>query len=66
MLMISKMAKCPFYVEEDKNTIKCEGLVSTQSIHRFNHKSDKDGHKDKFCNNLYSACKYFQAVEKKY
>lgn len=66
MLMISKLAKCPFYIDEDKNIIRCEGLVSTQAIQRFDHCVDKDKHKRKHCNENYENCLFFQSVEKKY
>lgn len=62
----SKMVECPFYIEEDKRTITCEGAVSMRCIQQFKTHLEKENQKYSYCNACYKQCTHFQAVEKKY
>lgn len=64
--MESKAALCPFYVEEDKRTVKCEGLITKVCVHIFKTQDHKKRHKTNYCNACYSQCKHYEEVNKKY
>ena len=58
---------CPFYKEEDKLIIKCEGIVSQVCSQQFRTQKRKEAAKENFCNTYnYKSCPHFKAVEVKY
>ena len=58
--------KCPFYEDETKNSIKCEGVFSKTTEQNFENSTIKKEHKKKYCDNNYSECKHFKNVNEKY
>ena len=54
---------CPFYRREDKNAIKCEGIMDDSFISQYFCKSkDKQIHKDVFCNHRYGNCEIYRML----
>lgn len=53
----SKLAKCPFYKEEDRQKIICEGVVDNSSIHvAFSSPTQKGEYCRQFCYRHYDDC----------
>lgn len=57
---------CPFYINENKASIKCEGINCFQEILVFESVSAKRRHMNKFCENKYSECHHYNRVNEKY
>ena len=62
----SEKVKCPFYKEETKNSIKCEGVISINCTQTFEDAHKKISFKSKYCEKDYFNCEHFIQVEKKY
>ena len=62
----AEYVKCPFYREETKNTLKCEGEFSETCTFTFQHRQNKNLHKAKYCKTEYCKCPHFLKVRKKY
>lgn len=63
----AESVKCPFYSEETKDTIKCEGDFSVFNIHIFESGKSKLKHKTQFCDKFnYKKCSYYKTVMLKY
>lgn len=62
----SEKTKCPFYKDETKNSIKCEGDFSKSANQNFENSTLKKEHKKTFCDNEYSKCHHYENVKKKY
>lgn len=58
--------KCPFYCEESKNSIKCEGIISTTCKHNFETSLQKKKHKEKYCNRDFMSCPCYGEIKIKY
>ena len=62
----SEYVLCPFYQDETKNAIKCEGEFSATCVFNFFTAADKKLHKIKYCNKSYAECPHFKNVNQKY
>ena len=62
----SNLIKCPFYKEETKNTIRCEGIVSEALQNNFRETKNKKIFRKRFCCNNYEKCPLFQSINSKY
>lgn len=62
----AESVKCPFYSDETKNTIKCEGTFSAFNAFVFGSAAQKKKHKHKHCNWDYIHCPHYQQVQEKY
>lgn len=58
---------CPFYKEQAKQSISCEGLVDDSTIKLwFNYPKAKCLHAQVFCQKKYKNCEIYSILEKKY
>lgn len=57
---------CPFYRDETKNTIRCEGLFSEALSNNFESVETKRDYKNKCCCSQYTDCKLYSLLESKY
>lgn len=65
--MVSAYVVCPFYRDEDKQMIRCEGLERDTSIHlAFASHDQLRDYKHRYCNLQYGACRIAQMLEGKY
>lgn len=66
--MVSKSVICPFYTEEDRQTIFCEGLEPGTSVHlAFSTPPLLKTYKKRFCEcTRYKKCLIAQMLFKKY
>lgn len=63
----SEKVKCPFYLEETKNAIKCEDFIAMSCNRIFENAVCKQKHKEKYCNTYrYKSCPHFLKVFEKY
>ena len=62
---VSFEAKCPFYKEEDRNIIYCEGLTDSSRIHNA-FSSDAAGYKEQFCCDRWEDCRIAKMLWAKY
>ena len=62
----SETAKCPFYQDETRNTIKCEGELSQYCVQIFKTADEKKTHKSEYCDSKYVNCVHWKRVYKKY
>lgn len=65
---VSKSAVCPFYRQEERQKVHCEGLKQGMSTHLvFTGKEQLEKHKEEYCCNLqnYINCPIYEAVAKK-
>lgn len=58
--------KCPFYIEQTKNTIKCEGIVSVTCSNNFSTTKAKREHQSIACCDKYRGCAIYRILELKY
>lgn len=66
---VDKYAQCPFYSQQDKLKLHCEGFCRNNSIHLvFNTRTDMDEHKRLYCNNIrnYAKCPLYPVISKQY
>ena len=66
MVFGSQEVLCPFYKDETKNTIRCEGLISDACINNFVNKKEKKEHKEIYCCDDYKKCPIAEALYLKY
>ena len=60
-------AKCPFYQRNSERKIVCEGIIEgSVTVQEFDKRSDKEAHRNKYCDNQYSRCKIYDILQKKY
>ncbi len=62
----SANVKCPFYDEETRNKIKCEGVFSKTCDQNFETSIKKKKHKEKYCNKDFYSCPHYKQVRPKY
>lgn len=58
--------KCPFYHEETRNAIKCEGVFSKTCTFNFENAIKKKKHKEKYCNLNFKKCPHYEKANAKY
>lgn len=61
-----KAIKCPFFISENTNAIKCEGVICSQQLNIFSSASGKAKYKHNYCINRYGDCELFNIVDEKY
>ena len=64
-----KFVKCPFYSQNVKNKIVCEGLISRTTLHIvFVRDEDKKSYLNALCCSIkgYHNCPYAKILEEKY
>ena len=66
MVYGSQDVKCPFYKDETKNTIRCEGIFSEAISNNFEHSNKKHIHRKTYCCTNYSNCPLYKSVYAKY
>ena len=58
---------CPFYVSEEKNSIRCEGvLCGSTCTTRFITVGRKAAHQKEYCEKNYKLCGIHQAIMVRY
>ena len=58
---------CPFYVGEDKNGIRCEGVFCESTCTtRFATIARKTNHQKEYCEKKYDGCGIYQAIMTRY
>ena len=57
---------CPFYIEQSKNTIKCEGIISVTCNNNFSTAVEKREHQLRTCCNNYRSCAVYRILDLKY
>ena len=62
----SEKVLCPFYKDETRNSIRCEGVISVACISNFAETEQKKQHSEKFCCLHYEECPLAEALYKKY
>lgn len=62
----SKQVKCPYYRDETKNTIRCEGVFSPAISNNFESSNAKREYEKNICDEKYTDCELFKAIGKKY
>lgn len=62
----SVRVRCPFYKEETKNSLKCEGTFCESCIFAFKTTFEKEVHRDKYCIRDYENCPHYSLVDDKY
>lgn len=64
---VSAYVVCPFYTDEEKQMIRCEGLEKDTSIHlAFASHEQLRSYKKRYCNVQYCGCRIAQMLEGKY
>lgn len=73
MNMSSIYVTCPYYVDNDRESIICEGLKDDMRCrHTFTYPSSTDRHDSRkdymneYCCDKYQECLWAQAMERKY
>lgn len=61
----SEKTKCPFYKDETKNSIRCEGVFSKTTNQNFENSTQKKEHKTEYCDKDYSKCHHYKNVNEK-
>ena len=62
----SNLVKCPFYKDETKNTIRCEGIFSEAIQSNFELTKSKKAFRNECCCCDYRRCPIFILVDEKY
>ena len=62
----AELVQCPFYKNESKNSIRCEGVISITCSNNFNTSTEKKKHLEKHCCDKYEDCEIYKVVCKKY
>ena len=62
----SDKTKCPYYKDESKNSIKCEGDISITTNQNFENSTQKKEHKKIYCDKDYSNCRHYKVVKEKH
>lgn len=60
--------KCPFYKEDARNQIRCEGIceTSTSTVHMFRDQKTRLKYQKKYCEARYKDCPCFRQNMTKY
>lgn len=68
MVYGSQNVKCPFYKDETKNSIRCEGAFSATVTNNFANTKDKYAYMKAFCYGIKSCekCTLYESVMDKY
>lgn len=66
MVYGSQDVKCPFYKDETKNTIRCEGIFSAALSNNFDSAQSKKEHVKKYCCKHFKECSLYKVVNQKY
>lgn len=66
MVYGSQDVKCPFYKDETRNTIRCEGIFSNAISNNFERALKKNSHKSTYCCKDYQSCPLYKSVYAKY
>lgn len=61
-----KIIRCPFYINSNDKQIRCEGLFSSDSVHRFTDMTQKANFFRNYCCGDYRKCPAATILEKKY
>lgn len=61
-----KFIQCPFFIAENANSLKCEGVICQQQMYIFSSASEKRKYKQRYCTNWYCECKNYREVKQKY
>ena len=62
----AELVKCPFYKDESKNSIRCEGIISITCSSNFGSTKEKKKHREKHCCDKYKDCDIYKLVDMKY
>ena len=63
----AEKTKCPFYKEETRNSISCEGIFGCSCVHTFATATEKKNHKEKFCDVFnFKKCILYQSINSTY
>lgn len=62
----SKCVICPFYIGDDKKSIKCEGEICPSVINIFTSTEKKQAYLRQYCDDEYQNCKHAKKIVKKY
>lgn len=66
---VSKYVVCPFYHNEDKQTMYCEGVITDATLlNSFRSNFDKSEYKTKYCCSMdgHKKCPVAESLYKKY
>lgn len=59
----SQKTKCPFYKDETKNSIRCEGDFSITVNQNFENSTQKKEYKKQCCDEDFSKCRHYKDVK---
>ena len=61
---IESMIECPFYIDEGKSFIVCEGLVkNTRSVNHFRSEAEKKAQEENICSQRCGKkCNHYRAL----
>lgn len=63
----SQDVKCPFYKNETKNSISCEGIFGCTCIHTFASRIEKKNYKQKYCDVFdFKKCILYKSINSTY
>lgn len=62
----SEKVKCPFYKEDTKNSIRCEGVISIACSNNFEAAEKKRQHLELYCEKEYEKCPHAKVLYEKY
>lgn len=62
----SEKVLCPFYKDETRNSIRCEGIISIACCNNFDMTEEKKLHLEQYCYSNYKKCPQAQALYNKY
>ena len=62
----SNLVKCPFYRDETKNTIRCEGIFSEALSNNFEFTKIKKSYRNEHCCRNYNDCQMYKMLDNKY
>ena len=62
----SEKVLCPFYKDETRNSIRCEGVISVACVNNFEIVEDKKQHLEMYCCSDYEKCPQAKALYEKY
>ncbi len=64
---VAKEPRCPFYHCEQTNSLLCEGLADSSTLHMvFTNPQKKTNYKKTHCNADYNACPIARILKEKY
>ncbi len=62
----SEKVLCPFYKDETRNSIRCEGVISVACANNFDVTAAKNQHLEQYCCSDYKKCPQAKALYQKY